>query len=399
MPRFGTIIHRYLFVELLVPFLLGLGVFTFLLLLARLLKLVELVVSRGLPPRQILELLGCLLPQFLEITLPMAMLLAILVAFGRLSADAELVALRSSGLSLYQLLPPVATFVVLVALCTLVLSIEGRPWGNRALRHLLWDIARTHAAAGLRPQVFNSEFPGLVIYAEQIDGRENRLTHVVIADERDPHQRHTVFAREGWMLADPARQVLTLRLAAGRIVSRDAPGGATYQTDFEAYDVTLDLREAVAGLRDERAPPGEMPLGALRTALADEGLSAAARNTARVEWHRRFAIPAACVVFGLVAVPLGITPSRAVKARGFAVSLAVIFAYYILLSAGQALAEQGAVPPAVGLWFPNLLLGSIGLALLQRTARERPWLGARAAALRSALRLRAPQRPPAAPVA
>ena len=156
---------------MLTPFLLGLGVFTFILLIARLLKLIELVVSRGLPPLQILRLLGYLMPAFLEVTVPMAMLLAILVAFGRLSADAEMIAMRSSGVSLYQLAPPVITFVGIVTFMTAALARYARPWGNRALPHRLWDIARTRATAGLRPQVFNDEFPGLVIYAEQIDSR------------------------------------------------------------------------------------------------------------------------------------------------------------------------------------------------------------------------------------
>lgn len=388
----GKIIHRYVFREILTPFLLGLAVFTFILLLARLLKLIELVVNRGLPTMRILELVTYLLPPFLEVTLPMAMLLAILVAFGRLSADAEMVALRSSGVSLYQLLPPVATFVTLITLLTLALSTEGRPWGNRALRHALWEIARAHAAAGLKPQVFNDEFPGLVIYAEQIHARENRLAHVLISDDRDPQQRNTVFAREGWMLSDSVAQTLTLRLVEGRIVSTDTASRASYQTDFESYDVNLDLREALAGLRQQESRPAELGIAALRAAIARKEASGAPHNAELVEWHRKFAIPFACVVFGLIAVPLGSEPSRAVKSRGFAVSLVVIFCYYILLSAGQGLAEQGLVPPAVGLWLPNLVLGGVALVLLRRAGRERPLFGTWAADLRHAVRARLPRR-------
>src|SRR5215471_19466533 len=165
----GKILHRYIFREVVTPFILGLGIFTFVLLIARLLKLIEMVVNRGLPATQILELLGYLMPQFLEVTVPMAMLLAILIAFGRLSADAEMVAMRSSGLSIYQLAPPIIIFVAMTTLLTAVLSMYARPWATRNLKHELWEIARTRATAGLRPQVFNDEFPGLMIYAEQID--------------------------------------------------------------------------------------------------------------------------------------------------------------------------------------------------------------------------------------
>jgi lipopolysaccharide export system permease protein len=388
----GKILHRYIFREILTPFLLGLAIFTFVLLIARLLKLIELVVSRGLPPTEILKLLAYLLPAFLEVTVPMAMLLAILVAFGRLSADAEMVALRSSGLSLYQLIPPVATFVVLVTLVTAFLSMEARPWGNRNLRFALWDMARSRASAGLKPQVFNDEFPGLVIYAEHIDSKRDRLIHVLISDDRDPSQRNTIFAREGAMLSDSQSQSITLRLVDGSIHTTDAEGGADYQTEFESYDVNLDLREALAGLRDEGDLPREMSLGALTAAIEAKRADGAPYTSELVEWHRKFAIPFACIVFGLVGVPLGIEPARAVKSRGFAVSLVVIFAYYVLLSAGQALAEQGTVAPVIGLWLPNVLLGTLGLWLLRRAARERSLFGTWIADLGDAVRARLPRR-------
>src|SRR5262249_5141167 len=245
----GKILHRYIFREVVMPFLLGLGIFTFVLLIARLLKLIELVVNRGLPATQILELLGYLLPAFLEATVPMAMLLAILIAFGRLSPDAATVGMRSSGLSICQLALPVALFVVLTMALTASLSMYARPWGNRNLEHQLWDIARTRASAGLKPQVFNDEFPGMVIYAEHIDTKDDRLIHVMISDERDPDQRNTVFANEGLMISDNQAQTVTLRLLNGTVYTSSDDAKGDYHTDFETYDVNLDLRETMAGIR------------------------------------------------------------------------------------------------------------------------------------------------------
>jgi lipopolysaccharide export system permease protein len=390
----GKILHRYLLRELLTPFALGLTIFTFVLLMARLLKLIELVVNRGLPFLQILQLIGYLLPAFMEVTLPMAMLLAILIAFGRLSSDSELIAIRSSGVSLYQLLPPVAIFVVVTTGLTMVLSMVGRPWGNRSMRTALYDIAQTHAAAGLKPQVFNDEFPGLVIYAERIDGTRDRLYHVLISDERDPKQRNTIFAREGTMISDPDAQTVTLRLLNGAIHSSEADGKseADYRTEFEAYDVNLDLRQALAGAGTLEDRPAEMTLAQLDDAIARKRDAKQPYGPELVEWHRKFAIPFACIVFGLVAVPLGTERSRAVKSRGFAVSLVVIFVYYILLSAGQGLAQQNRIPAFVGLWTPNVVFALLGLWLLRRAARERPLIGAWVEPFAAALRARMPRR-------
>ena len=370
----GKILYRYTLREMLLPFTLGLTLFTFVLLLARLLKLIELVVNRGLPAGHILRLLSYLLPQFLEVTVPMAMLLAILVAFGRLSADSEIVALRSSGLSLYQLTPPVATFVVAIAIVTALLAMWARPWGNRALRLALFETARSHATASLRPRVFNDDFPGLVVYAEGVEPAEQRLRHVLISDQRDPSQQNTVFAREGRILSDAERDTMTLRLQRGAIHTIDLTGRARYRTEFESYDVNLDLEDALGGLRDGIGDPHELTLGQLRGAIASKAARGDEALAERVEYHRKFSIPFACVVFGVIGMPLGVQPGRAVRSRGFSIAIAVIFTYYVLLSAGQALAEQGTVPAAAGLWLPNVVLGFLGLVLFRRAANEVPLL-------------------------
>lgn len=372
------VLNRYVFREILVPFALGLGVFTFVLLLARLLKLIELVVNRGIPTSTVASVFMYLLPAFLEVTVPMAMLLAILVAFGRLSADSEITALRSSGVSLYQLVPPVATFVAIVTIATTGLAWYARPWGNRSLRTAMWDMARTRATAGLKPQIFNDDFPGLIIYAEQIDTANDQLERVLIADERDPQQQNTVFARAGYMISDGERETVTLRLLDGTIHTTDSSAGTSYQTEFRSYDVNLDLRATLADARSKSDDPKEMTIDQLVTVIA-ANRSTGKRSTAElVEYHRKFAIPFACIVFGLIAMPLGIQPARAVRSRGFAVSLVIIFSYYILLSMGQGFAEQGRVPPAVGLWLPNVVLGLLGLVLFRLAAREQalaslPW--------------------------
>jgi lipopolysaccharide export system permease protein len=373
----GRTLYRYTLREMLLPFGLGLTLFTLVLLLARLLKLTELVVNRGLPASQIGRLVGLLLPAFLEVTVPMAMLLAILVAFGRLSSDNEIVALRGSGLSLYQLMPPVATFVVGVTLLTAALGIWARPWSNRTLRATLVELARTNAIAGLRPRAFNDDFPGVVLYAEGVDTAAATLTHVLVSDHRDQDQYNTVFAREGRMVPDPARHTLTLRLLRGAIHTVDLDGRSSYQTRFESYDVTLDLDDALGtGLPADDERPEDLSLTALGERIAAADARGAPATAERIELQRKAAIPFACVVFAVIALPLSLQSGRAVRARGVAISLAVIFVYYLLLSMGQAMAEQGQLSPAAGLWLANAVLLPVGAILLRRASRERALLPA-----------------------
>lgn len=362
------IVHRYILREIAVPLAFGLCVFTFVLLIARLLRLIELVVNRGVPAWSIVKIFSYILPTFLEVTIPMAMLLAILVAFGRLSADSEMVAMRSSGLSLYQLVPPVAIVALLTMAATAGVSIWARPWGNRSLKTALLELAQTRASAGLKPQIFNDDFPGLVIYTEHVDTATDRLEHVLISDERDADERNTIFAREGTMISDPTSGVITLRLRDGFIHTVDTGAESEYQTAFESYDVNLDLRQAFADVRPQ--DPKEMTLTQLAGAIAERRAGGQPSAGAEVEYHRKLSLPFACLVFALVAMPLGVQPVRAARARGFAVSLVMIFVYYLLLSAGQALAEQSSVPAVVGLWIPNVVFGAIGVWLFLRVARE-----------------------------
>jgi lipopolysaccharide export system permease protein len=135
--------------------------------------------------------------------------------------------------------------------------------------------------------------------------------------------------------------------------------------------VNLDLRQMLADSREKEIDPKELTLGQLRRAMAAKAAAGRSYVPELVEYHRKFAIPFACVVFGLVAVPLGVQPVRAARARGFTMSLAMIFVYYVLLSVGQALAEEAVLPPMVGLWIPNVVFAALGVYLFFQAGRER----------------------------
>lgn len=367
----GRILNRYLFVEILVPFFLGLAVFTFVLLIARILKLVELVVNRGVPLLDILETFALILPGFLEVTVPMALLLAILLGFGRLASDSEVVALKTSGVSLYQMTVPVVAFTVLASLATFVIAIWVRPWANGALRAQLFEVVKSRVSAGFKEKVFNTDFPGLVIYIEEIEPGGGTLKGMLISDVRRADSRNTVIAKIGLLVPNEDAKTVTLRLLDGTIYGVGGSENAFQKTDFTVYDVSLNLTN-IGEMRPKEKDPKEMTLGELRRRIADRYAQHQPANEEEIELHRKFSIPFACVVFMLVGIPLAIPPSRAVRSRGFAVSLVLIFLYYIPLTVGQTVAEKGYVPAALGLWSPNLLFFALGSFLFVNVAREAP---------------------------
>ncbi len=381
------IVDRYLLRELAVPFLLGIGVFTSILLIVRILKLVEMVVNRGVPFLQMLKLFSYILPAFLEVTLPMAMLLAILVAFGRMSSDSEIIALRATGFSLYRLLAPVGVFATAIAVLTLALSLYARPWGNGLLRTGLYDVVRARASAGIKPKVFNDDFGGLVIYVDSIEPPGNHLYGILVSDKRQGDEVNTVYAHSGTIYSRKSDDFLTLRLRDGGIYSVEEKGKGFQDTSFETLDINLDLTAALTELQARPKDASEMQVGELRAAIASKRESGEPSFVERVELHRKLAIPFACLVFAALGVPLGIQPTRSVHSRGFSVSLVLIFLYYLLLTLGQNLGERGAVHPAIAAWLPNVILSVVAAYLLSRAARDmtigRPaWIGQIAAGLR-----------------
>lgn len=377
------IIDRYIAREITVPFLLGLAIFTLILLVARILRLVELVVNRGVPFLQVVKLFSFILPSFLEVTVPMAMLLAIMVALGRLSSDSEIVALRSCGYSLAQISRPVLAVATATFVLSLALSVFARPWGNRLLRDGLYEIAKMRAGAGIQPKIFTDEFAGLVLYVNEVTPPGNVLQGILISGNFDPAQRAgigpdratektTVVAKSGVLVSDESTRVLTLRLYEGSLHAISRDGTSYHRTDFATYDVNLDIDAALADLKPATPEAKEIPTRELFQRRDDTDSDLDARNLAEVELARRFTLPFACLAFAVVAIPLGIRPSSAARARSFALSLALIFTYYLLLTLGESLAERRVLPPLAALWIPNLASFVLAWRLYRRAAGEVP---------------------------
>lgn len=363
-------IHRYIFREVAVPTLLGLLTFTFVLFMGRILRLMELVINKGVPVGEIVKLFLCLLPSFLVITLPLAFLLGVLIGFGRLSADSEVVAMKSCGIGIYAMTKPVIGLALITCALTATLTLMGSPAAESAFRSEIFKIATSRATIGLQPRVFNDEFNGLVLYADTIDEQADTLKGVFISDERAGKTPAVILAQTGNIIRDRKNLRLTLRLQDGTIHRRPRDKGeSAYQTvGFSTYDISLDMGRHP---EDRRRRISELSWTELRQKIHNAG-SPAKRNRYLAEMQQRLALPFAPLVFALIGLPLGIQSHRTGRGSGFAMGLGIFLAYYLLLTFGQTLAEKGGLPPAPLIWAPNLIFFSGGLFLLHRTAIEKP---------------------------
>ena len=368
----GSILTRYIFREVTVPFCLSLLIFTCILFTARIIKLVDLIINRGVSVLHIGEMLLFVMPSFLEVTVPMAFLLAILWGFGRLSTDRELIALKSCGVSLPQMATPLCLLTVILLGCSFFLTLSVRPWSNAGLDRVFYDISKTRATAGLREKTFNDEFEGLVIYAEEIVPPGTLLKGIMIADSRLPQRTETIFARKGLLVPSSGGDLLTLRLNEGTVHSRQQKEKSHQTTDFSVYDVTLDTAALLAHVKEPKHSPKDMTTTELLKILS-QGQDAPQHNKALVEFHRRLALPFACVVFSLIALPLSVRTTWAFRSVGFGVSLGIILLYYVLLTAGEAFGKRGVLAPGISLWIPNGVLGGLGIYLFSRVTNEKPF--------------------------
>jgi lipopolysaccharide export system permease protein len=367
-------LYRYLLKELAPVFFLGLVGFTFILLTGRILQLTELFVNKGVPLGYILKLLSFLLPSFLSLTIPMATLLSVMLVFNRLSSDNEVTALKASGISLYQMMPPVVVFAFFAFLATTLLALYAVPKANLASRALLYEVASTKANVGIQERVFNDDFDGLVLYVEQVKPRSFLWENIFISDSRNPEEIYTIVAREGEVLSDPQALAVILRLKSGSIHKLGRQPDSYQKTDFNTYDLRLYLKTGLKEKKTEEKNPADMTLNELSQAVQ---VLQSKRANVKIQWvkiHEKFSIPFACFVFGIIGVPLGVQSrvARGSKSRGFSWSIGVFLVYYLLTNAGTSLAERGVVPLEVGMWAPNGIFLVLGIYLLVKSAHESP---------------------------
>jgi len=366
-------IHRYIIKEISVPALLSLLIFTCVLLMGKIPKIAELIINKGVPAAQILQLFSYLLPTFLTITIPLSFLLGILLAFGRLSADSEFVALKASGVSLYNLVKPVFAMAIIFSLLTAWITISIEPASKAAFRSKLFRIATSSVRISIKPRVFNDKFKGIILHVQDMEENSGIMQHVFISDERQGKTPATIIAQHGHFITRPDLYRLTLRLNDGTIhrQSKDRKG-STYQIiKFTNYDINIDLGRQLADKHKHRQKAGELSRKELNEAIA-KATNAKTRHGLQAEKYGRIVIAFAPIVLLLVGIPLGLQSNRSGKGSGFALALIIFLAYYILLSLANTIAEKGVLPAAIILWLPNFCFMLGGLWSLHSTAIEKP---------------------------
>lgn len=363
--------YLYILKETFPIFFISLLTFTLILLMDKILKFIELIVG-GVSISHILRLLFFVSPSFLIFTIPMAFLLGTLLSFGRLSADSEITAFKASGMSLYQLFLPISLLSLSAYLFTTFLVFYGLPWGNRGFMATLYLIAQSKADIDIKERVFNDMFNGLVVYVDKVPIQGKKMEGVLIYDERDKGKVNTIFAQEGFLVSNPESKEIILRLLNGDIHRFESKTRVYQKMKFDIYDLRLELGKTFAAW-GARLKEYEMSSDEINQKIKLMKILGQDTTSQEVELHKRYAIPFACIVFGLIGVPLGIQPRRSARSYGFILTIFIILAYYMSLTTSEILAIRKIIPPFLAGWIPNLLFIGLGVYLLVKAANESPF--------------------------
>ncbi len=351
------IIDRYICREVLSHALLGLTVFTFVFFVPQLVLLMDLVVRHSGSAGEIAELFLCVFPGVLTFTLPIAVLAGVLIGLGRMSADSELIAMNAVGMGLRRLLLPIGAIALAGLGLTFSMTLWLVPLSVRTFRALEERLRTSQATFQIQPRVFDEQFPHLVLYVQDVSAAATHWHGVFLAESDAGDISRLTLAEDAIVIADPANGKLELHLRQGVVHEFSTANVDQYSISaFGERDVSLTLSN-VAAQQTLETTNAERPLGAL---LAAQGAN---RRGALVEFHRRLAFPVACVVFAIVALPLGARPRRGGRAGGFLMAVIIVCAYYVLLAIGAGMARDGHVPPWLGIWGADIGVAAVGLAL------------------------------------
>ncbi|MCX7785890.1 MAG: LptF/LptG family permease [candidate division WOR-3 bacterium] len=398
------IIQRMVLRDFLGPFIFAVVVLTAVLLLDKIFLLVDLLVKKGIPFLAVIELMVYCTPFVLEFAVPMGILIASVMLFGRLSQDNELTAIRSAGINPFQLLVPLIVFTSVLTILMILFNGYVLPEANHRARNLISDIARKKPAVRIYEGVFLDDFPGYMLYIGSIDDRTGKISDVTIWEKKNPDDIPTLIkSKTGKISTSPDEKYFIIELESGEIselVDREKYRHLSfdnyvinlpidvefyrrerkYRSDQELllndlYTKTKSLKQEIKGLKREIKSLNQISDINLRKYRLDDTHAKlrskkSEYNQLATELEKKYALAIACIVFLFWGAGLGGYIKRSGLGVGFIVGLVFFAVYYILILAGEEFADAGRTTPFIGMWFSNLILLPLAIEFTATTFFE-----------------------------
>lgn len=366
------LIDRFMGRQLLLSFGAALAVLSLVLVIGNLFRrLLPLLVNQDLPAEYLFAFVAYVLPFSFIFTIPWSLLTSVLLVFGRLSADNELIAFRSNGVSLYRICAPLAVLALACTGISLWLNLRVAPATQMALRTMILDLAVDNPMALFGSDQVIDQFPGRRIYVGGKKG--NQLENIIVFEiNQQAVPIRVTYARSGTLEADLPNRRILMHLTGARYQQRDEK----FPYDLRRIRDGINMEEGTLPISLEELYQRERERPR-RSAMSVEQLleqlktgSPGEQSASRTELNKRLSFPFACLAFALIAVPLGITTHRRETSAGFLISIVVAFAYFLFIILADALRSNPAVRPELLVWLPNVLFLGLGGWLFWRQAQR-----------------------------
>jgi lipopolysaccharide export system permease protein len=373
MPKIPKLLYAYLAREMLAPFFASFIIMNCVFFLVKLIPFLNFVLDLNISFGDFFRLFSYLFPNMFLYTIPMAAMLGVTIGFARLSSDTEILALKASGVSMYQIIPPVLLVTALIALLTSYFSIKLIPLSELAMKQLTYTLMKEKITKGIKPHVFTEALGDVVVYVDGIDKDTDNWDKVWVSDMRHVQLPTVTMATSGNMTSNINDMNVSINLNNGSLHRSEHLDAQI--VEFKHYQINIPLNppnsKATRTKQKDILGMSEL-LAAWRTAPTKTDHEVREKRKLLIEFNKRLVLPAGCLLISLLGLPLGLQAKPGKKAVGIQAGLAIFVIYYILFSTGRSLAEEGTLPVIIAMWAPNTLFFLLTVFWIYRVAAEKP---------------------------
>ncbi|MFA5104098.1 MAG: LptF/LptG family permease [Candidatus Margulisiibacteriota bacterium] len=355
------ILDRYLAGELVSPFLLGIAGFVLIMTTDLLFTFVDMIINKGIPVWAIVRLIIYKLPAIMVLTFPVSFLFAAALVLGRMSRDNELAAMRTSGISFFRISIPVVIIAVIVSLLAFFTNESIVPLANKISDGVIRQIIYKQPVTDIKENVFFKDSFGRHYYIRRVSKKNSELEGVMVYELTGSSLPRIITAKKAvpsegkWKLVD------------GMIHSFDDSGHMKYEASFASADILVE--ENVMRFSEQKTTD-EMNSAELKALIASMDKGGVGTSALATDFFMKFSIPSTTLVFALLGIPLSIPAQRAGKSWGFAISVIIVFSFYVFASVFRSMGRGGMIAPFAAAWFPPALIALFGTILIYREARR-----------------------------
>lgn len=361
------LLYSYLAVEMLAPFFASFIIMNCVFFLVKLIPFLNFVLELNIGMADFIRLFAYLFPNIFLYTIPMAAMMGVTIGFARLSSDSEILALKASGISMYQIIPPVVIVTALIALLTSYFSIKLIPLSEIAMKQLTYQLLKEKINKGIKEHVFTEALGDVVVYVDKIDKKTGEWTDVWVSDMRGVENPIITMASTGRMKSSIQTMMVTIVLRNGSLHKPSNENAQIVQFDQYQINIPLQPPDSKATRVKRRSA---MTMGELFQEAGGIEENTEHKRKVLIEFHKRLVLPVGCLMISLMGLPLGLQARPGKKAIGLQAGLAIFVLYYIFFTFGKTLAEEDALPVLVAMWLPNSFFFLLALFWIFRVSNE-----------------------------